>query len=55
MKNLIFHLLMIMIFTANLIGQTDYRELHKKSIVVDMHADVLLNVLRGADISQSLR
>jgi len=36
------------------IAQSDYMTLHQQSLVVDMHADVLLQVLRGADISKRL-
>ena len=35
-------------------AQSDYMTLHKNALVVDMHTDVLLQVLRGADISQRL-
>jgi len=34
-------------------AQQDYKNLHEQSLVVDMHTDVLLQVLRGADISNS--
>ena len=42
----------LLIFTNLLIGQPDYLNLHKKAMVVDTHADVLLQVLRGSDISK---
>jgi len=35
-------------------AQQDYKSLHEQSLVVDMHTDVLLQVLRGADISKKL-
>jgi len=35
-------------------AQSDYKILHQQSIVVDTHTDVLLQVLRGADISKRL-
>ena len=35
-------------------AQNDYNRLHNEAIVVDMHTDVLLQVLRGADISRRL-
>ena len=44
----------IFLFNAFLLAQQNYHDLHKKALVVDMHADVLLNVLRGANISRKL-
>lgn len=35
-------------------AQSDYKIIHEQSLVVDTHADVLLQVLRGADISKRL-
>jgi membrane dipeptidase len=35
-------------------AQTDYQSLHYQSLVVDTHTDVMLQVLRGADISKRL-
>jgi len=35
-------------------AQPDYKTLHQQSLVVDTHTDVLLQVLRGADISRRL-
>jgi membrane dipeptidase len=35
-------------------AQSDYKILHQQSLVVDTHTDVLLQVLRGADISKRL-
>jgi membrane dipeptidase len=35
-------------------AQPDYKILHQQSLVVDTHTDVLLQVLRGADISKRL-
>jgi membrane dipeptidase len=50
-------LLIIFIFftlSGMCLAQQDYKSLHQQSLVVDMHTDVLLQVLRGADISQKL-
>ncbi len=44
-----------LLFLFNLLhAQNDHLKLHYESIVVDTHADVLLQVLRGADISKRL-
>jgi len=51
MKKLI---VIIFIFTNFMNAQINYMELHKDALVVDTHADVLLQVLRGADISKRL-
>jgi membrane dipeptidase len=48
------YLFIIFILINNLSSQPDYRSLHKQSMVVDMHTDVILQVLRGADISKRL-
>jgi membrane dipeptidase len=37
-----------------LMAQVDYQHLHQDALVVDTHCDVLLQVLRGADISKRL-
>ena len=50
--NLIIVLLLLMITVG--VSQTDYKTLHEKSLVVDTHADVLIQVSRGADISKRL-
>jgi membrane dipeptidase len=44
----------LVILSAQLDAQTDYKSLHMQSLVVDTHADVLLQVKRGADISKRL-
>jgi len=49
MRKILFVLLM---GTQLLFSQDNYSELHKKALVIDTHADVLLQVLRGSDISQ---
>jgi membrane dipeptidase len=42
-------------FLWNIVNaQTDYKALHQQALVVDMHTDVLLQVLRGVDISKRL-
>jgi membrane dipeptidase len=35
-----------------LVAQKNYFEIHKNALVIDTHADVLLQVLRGSDISK---
>ena len=45
---------MVCILMHTIFAQSDYLTLHQQSLVVDMHTDVLLNVLRGADISKRL-
>lgn len=45
-------IVVILFFTQLLLAQNNYLELHKKALVIDTHADVLLQVLRGSDISQ---
>ena len=40
--------------TGSLLAQTDIPEIHRSSTVIDLHSDVLLQVLRGADISKKL-
>lgn len=54
MKLLLVIVLSISFLAAIAGAQSDYKILHEKSLVVDMHADVLLQVLRGADISKRL-
>ncbi len=46
--------LVSLLFITHLSAQAQIPEIHKKSIVVDLHSDVLLQVLRGADISKKL-
>jgi len=38
----------------SLLSAQEYSALHRDAIVVDMHTDVLLNIMRGADISHRL-
>ena len=46
-------MLVAILFSMNLlIAQTNYLEIHNNALVVDTHADVLLQVLRGSDISK---
>jgi len=45
-------ILSILMFAQLLSSQDKYMELHKNALVVDTHADVLLQVLRGSDISK---
>ena len=42
------------LFSTFGMAQSDYKTIHQQSLVVDTHADVLLQVLRGADISKKL-
>jgi membrane dipeptidase len=48
MKRFIFFVLIAFM----VMGQSDYKQIHKEALVVDTHADVLLQVLRGSDISK---
>lgn len=52
LKNLSLFILLFVVLAHGLYAQSDYRTLHNQSFVVDMHTDVLLNVLRGVDISR---
>jgi len=45
-------LVVMFVLTQFLYSQNNYLELHKNALVVDTHADVLLQVLRGSDISK---
>ena len=54
MKILKFTSIFMGLFVYGLTAQTDYHTLHEQSIVVDTHTDVLLQVLRGADISKRM-
>jgi len=54
LKNLSFIFLMVGALLGGAYAQSDYHALHQQSLVVDMHTDVLLQVLRGADISKRL-
>jgi membrane dipeptidase len=49
-KNFIVAILLVNLVNA----QSDYNILHNQSLVVDMHTDVLMQVLLGADISKKL-
>ncbi len=44
----------LLIFLNLCFAQDEVNRIHDEAIVVDMHTDVLLQVLRGADISQRL-
>jgi len=46
-----FFLLSFIFFIRDSFSQTDYKTLHYNSIVTDAHNDVLLDVMRGRDIS----
>ena len=54
MRKSVYCLFLISTFLYPLFAQSDYKSLHQKSLVVDAHADVLLQVKRGADISKRL-
>jgi len=54
LKKLFLIVLLLSVLSANVVAQSDYMTLHQQSLVVDMHTDVLLQVLRGADISKRL-
>ena len=54
LKNLSIIILLLSILTNTVTAQSDYKTLHQQSLVVDTHSDVLLQVLRGADISRRL-
>ena len=54
MKVIIKSILVLFTCSNILSAQTDYLDIHNQALVVDMHTDVLLQVLRGADISRKL-
>jgi membrane dipeptidase len=54
MKYLYLTILFLGLMLSMATAQSDYKTLHQQSIVVDTHTDVLLQVLRGADISKRL-
>jgi len=54
LKNLNKIIIFLSFWLTVAIAQTDYKSLHQQSLVVDTHSDVLLQVLRGADISKRL-
>jgi len=45
---------MLLLLPVHLSAQAGAPDVHTRSIVVDLHSDVLLQVLRGADISRKL-
>ncbi len=47
-------LLILALLPATIRAQTEMPAVHRSSVVVDLHSDVLLQVLRGADISRRL-
>ena len=42
----------ILLLAVSISAQSNYQEIHKNALVIDSHADVLLQVLRGSDISK---
>lgn len=44
-------IIIVFLFSFSVAAQNGYLEIHKKALVVDTHADILLQVLRGSDIS----
>jgi len=46
-------LVIVFLLTQFIYSQNNYLELHKNALVIDTHADVLLQVLRGSDISKN--
>jgi len=42
----------ILLLAVSISAQNNYLDIHKSALVVDTHADVLLQVLRGSDISK---
>ncbi len=54
MKNLYLIIVLLSLGFTVVEAQSEYRTLHQQSLVVDAHADVLLQVNRGADISKRL-
>ncbi|TFG97394.1 MAG: membrane dipeptidase [Calditrichales bacterium] len=54
MKHLTRIILISIAISQMVFAQADYREIHQQAFVVDTHADVLLRVLSGADISKRL-
>jgi membrane dipeptidase len=42
----------LLLGTQIIFSQNNYLELHKNALVIDTHADILLQVLRGSDISK---
>jgi membrane dipeptidase len=47
-------LLVLALLPATICAQSEMPAVHRRSVVVDLHSDVLLQVLRGADISLRL-
>ena len=54
MKKLNLIIVFFFFIFAQVLAQSDYKSLHQQSLVVDTHADVLIQVSRGADISKRL-
>jgi membrane dipeptidase len=54
LKNLFLIIGLFSVLINGICAQTDYKTLHQQALVVDTHTDVLLQVLRGADISKRL-
>jgi len=54
MKNIFLMFVLFSVLTGDVCAQSDYQTLHQQALVVDMHTDVLLQVLRGVDISKRL-
>jgi len=54
LKNLNLIIVFLFLIFAQVLAQSDYKSLHQQSLVVDTHADVLIQVSRGADISKRL-
>jgi membrane dipeptidase len=49
------YIIILVLISLKLVSaQHDYQRIHREALVVDMHTDVLLQVLRGADISKKL-
>lgn len=54
MKNFGISIILVSIIITGAYAQSDYIALHQQSLVVDTHTDVMLQVLRGVDISKRL-
>ena len=54
LKNLFLIIVILSLWSSFGIAQSDYKTLHNQALVVDMHTDVLLQVLLGADILKRL-
>ena len=49
-----FLIVLVAVLSLEGMAKVDYKTLHRQSLVVDMHEDVLLQVKRGSDISKRL-